>query len=347
MSLVIIFSSFLISIPKASAVSVIDQEYYKSGDGSLAVKSHVMTTQTFRPGQPSLDKVAVNLRNTSGTANIVISKFNGVDWDPLTYINGQAIVDGWNTFDFADLEVTVGGRYSIRLDASTYDTQWYYGTGNPYVNGYAIWDQWVDQPDSDFHFRTYGYGPEVPAEQPAANTPPSTTTSTAANSTSTTGLSATPKTTVSKNIAAPGNPLVTYDDINKAAFFSWKASTTTGVEGYIISRSEDGTTYADLGAVAKDITSYSDKNVTAEKTYHYQVKAYKGTLSSPASTAVSLTIPAAPTENSANENNAKTGFFTRDNIILFGGGLLALILAIILGILVYKRRKRNVSSRVV
>ena len=155
-------------IEKSKAVvGVIDQEYYKAGDSALEVKANFLTTQSFRPNQPKLDKISLNLRNTAGTINCGVSKYNGNDWDPVAFINDQVAVNGWNTFDFNDFDVTVGARYKIWLESTSDLTKWYYGSGNPYPNGTAAWGQFgVSQPDIDFQFRTYGYGPEVPAVVP-------------------------------------------------------------------------------------------------------------------------------------------------------------------------------------
>ena len=155
-----------------ATVGVIDQEYYKSGDSAQLVKANFLTMQSFRPGQPKIDKISVNLRNTAGTINCGVSKYNGNDWDPVIFINDQVAVNGWNIFDFNDFDVTVGGRYRIWIEASSDLTKWYYGTGNPYANGTAVWGQFSEsQADLDFHFRTYGYGPAVP--EPTVSASPS------------------------------------------------------------------------------------------------------------------------------------------------------------------------------
>lgn len=219
LSLVIVLTSFLVLAPKAMAASAIDQEYSKSGDASLAIKSHPLTLQSFRPTKPKLDKVSVNLTNTAGTVNLGVSKYNGSDWDPVTYMNDKVVTDGWNTFDFADIDVTIDGRYRIWLDASMSDTQWYYGSGNPYSRGSAYWDQYTSYPDNDFQFRTYGYSTDIPiiivtptVEPTVEKTPdvvvtaslnPSTTTTTTDTNTSsvTTGETASPDSVVSPGLS--------------------------------------------------------------------------------------------------------------------------------------------------
>jgi hypothetical protein len=177
LSLVVVSSCLFTMVPNATATSgVIDQEYYKTGDAVLDIKANIATVQSFRPNQPTLDKVSVNLRNPAGTVGCGVDKYNGNDWDPVKFINGQTAVSGWNTFDFEDFGVTVGGRYRIWLEASSDSTRWYYGSGNPYDRGQASWGQfYTDYPDNDFHFRTYGYGPEVPAVNPTPDATPAPT----------------------------------------------------------------------------------------------------------------------------------------------------------------------------
>ena len=183
--------------------------------------------------------------------------------------------------------------------------------------------------------------PTTPATPATTTTPSTTTPASTTSATTEQKTTAVPKTTTSTSIAAPSNTQAIYDDINKSALLSWKASTTADIEGYIISKSEDGTTFIELGSSSKETISYSDKNVVNGKTYYYQVKAYKGTLASPVSIVASVTTPDAVAELAAVavENPKESGFFTAQNILL----LLILVLAIILGILIYLRKKKNTT----
>lgn len=186
-----------------ATAGVIDQEYYKSGDATQLVKANFLTMQSFRPGQPKLDKISVNLRNTAGTINCGVSKYNGSDWDPVAFINDQVAVNGWNTFDFNDFDVTVGGRYRIWIEASSDLTKWYYGTGNPYPNGTAVWGQASTvQTDLDFQFRTYGYGPAVPEVKVSA-TPSAQVTSSVSSDPEPSSVTTAPAQTMTVASATP------------------------------------------------------------------------------------------------------------------------------------------------
>ena len=247
------------------------------------------------------------------------------------------------------LTLTPGETYYVQVDVleGPHNLYWYYKDGDDcYANGTAYGEGYAAP--WDFLFQTYGstYTPPSTPSTPSDPSAPATTPADApvASTTSVTtdqNITAVPKTTTSTSIAVPANPQVSYDDTNKAALFGWNHSATTDIEGYIISRSEDGTTFTDLGAVNKEITSYSDKNIANGKTYYYHVRAYKGTSASPVSIVASVTTPDAVSELAAVavENPKESGFFTTQNIML----LLVLALAIILGILIYLRKQKNTT----
>lgn len=282
---VAILSLVLMGQGIALAGASIDQEYYKAGDGSLAIKPQAIAVQSFRPSMSNLDKVQINLTNTKGTGSCGYDKYNGSDWDPVKYINNQALVDGWNTFDFEDKDVTVGARYRIWFQASDNDTQWYYGTANPYgpyPNGSASWGPgYTSHPDTDFQFRTWGTNPvEILAE----NTQPTDQGSSA------TGTGGTTTATTTSSIAKPTELRASYDT---AAQLTWKASATSDITGYYVFRSEaSGKNYVKIGQTEKNVLQYADQSGVASTTYYYVVRAYKGTGQSLASNEASLVIPA-------------------------------------------------------
>lgn len=281
-------------VQPVSAGPSVDQEYYNATDGSLAIKSNVVILQSFRPMTYStMHKIDVNLRNASGTVGFVLKKWNGEDWDPIRYINGQPAVNGWNTFDFEDVAVVVGARYCITLEASSYDTQWYYGQlapNGPYPNGFAQYGgNYTDYPERDFHFRTWGTDPvEIVEEQtnPGSDQDPEQTGIYPASTTT----GEVPATTVSTSIAKPSGLTATYSD---GVALTWKASTTADVDGYIVFRSETkGKGYTKLTNVAKTKLDYTDKTAAASKTYYYVVRATKGVEQSASSNEATITIPA-------------------------------------------------------
>lgn len=247
--LAVFFGLVVLLTPNQSVLAtagVIDQEYYKSGDAAQLVKANFLTMQSFRPGQPKLDKISVNLRNTAGTINGGISKYNGSDWDPVAFINDQVAVNGWNTFDFNDFDVTVGGRYRIWIEASSDLTKWYYGTGNPYTNGTAVWGQAsTSQTDLDFQFRTYGYGPAVP-EAKVSTSPSAQVTSSAPSDSQSSNATTTPVQTTVTASATPVSDSVNIADVADTANDKDKAVSSNTPLGQTIEDSAIKNTQLDI-----------------------------------------------------------------------------------------------------
>ncbi len=340
----------------AKAVSSTDQECSLVGtDYDLISSGTTPREQSFIPTQNRLEMVHTWL-NGPGFAGdqdvkvtILDSAKNSVGYSVYspTFTTEEPQI---RTAEFNPaLVLTPGQIYYIQVDVldGPHNLYWYRSSGECYNRGNAT-TEGAAQP-WDFLFQTYGFTYTEPESQPTpqpASTPAdsvssSSTSSSSSNATGQTATATAPKTTTSASIAVPSDPQAAYDDINKSAFFSWKASATADVEGYIISRSEDGTTFTDLGAVSKDITSYSDKNVTEGKTYYYQVKAYKGTVASPVSVIVSVAIPkntAATATDIKTEGIKEESFFTTRNILFLSAGIIVLALT---GTLIYLRRKNK------
>jgi hypothetical protein len=73
---------------------------------------------------------------------------------------------------------------------------------------------------------------------------------------------------------------------------TWTASTTTGVTGYNVYRSQTtGGPYTKLTATAVTGTTYTDSTVTAGTTYYYVATALVGSSESGYSTQASATVP--------------------------------------------------------
>lgn len=347
--------------PVVNAASSADQQCVLVGsDYDLISPATTPREQSFIPTQNRLEMVHTWLNGPgfTGDQSVVVNILNssktliGSNTYSPTFSTEEPQI---RTAEFSPALTLIPGQiYYIQIDVldGPNNLYWYRSIGDCYADGTA-YGEGVAYP-WDFLFQTYGSAYTEPSNPstPSTTTPSNTSTSSTTpsnTSATTTGQTTTaaPKTTTSTSVAVPSNPQAAYDDINKSAFFSWKASTTADIEGYIISRSEDGTTFTDLGAVSKEITSYSDKNIANGKTYYYQVKAYKGTLASPASVVVSVAIPEAVTQTAADlkaEDTKKDGFFTTQNILLLSAGLLILVLAIIL-VTQFYLRKKNMSLR--
>jgi len=287
----ILFSLLLIpviclfwTVAKTKADSEVDQQNI-TGTGALAINSHPVSSQSFRPAKSKFDKAAINIMNPAGTLNCIIEIYNGEDWDPIKYINSQAAVDGWNTFDFADFDLTVDARYRIVIDASDVHPLWYYSEANPYPNGYAYSSAWPDDYTKDFQFKTYGYDPgsgEQPGED-SGNQSPDTTGTTGSGET---------LGTATTSIAKPLELTAAYFEADRGVKLAWKASTTADIDGYKIFRSESSDKgYTKIKETKKDKLDYIDQDIAANKTYYYQLRAYKGDQQSYSSNTASAKIP--------------------------------------------------------
>jgi hypothetical protein len=49
--------------------------------------------------------------------------------------------------------------------------------------------------------------------------------------------------------------------------------------GYIIERSTNGTTFAEVASVGANVRAYSNVKLSANTAYYYRVRAYKGAIS--------------------------------------------------------------------
>jgi hypothetical protein len=262
----------------ALAASEVDQSNITStSDGSLVIYNHQRIAQTFRPSKSKLDKVAVHIYLAAGTLDVTIMKDPGeANESIVATVMGQTIVEGWNEFDFADIDITVGGRYGIYLFTANPQPAWYY-TGNNYANGFAIASSTNDF-TKDFGFKTYGYDPEG-----------ATTTTTASGTTTTTALTQTgvdtsanvgaaPAATTSASIKAPTSIKAENSPVNNkpAVKITWKASTTSDIDGYKVFRKEGKGSYKQVAQTKKTVSQFIDEKVKEETEYTYMVRTYKG-----------------------------------------------------------------------
>lgn len=284
-SLAIVLSGLLVAAPKATAASVIDQQY-TAGTGSVPIDSYLgRFAQTFMPTKTKLDKVQIELTGVVGSKSATVSiRHNvvGVGWDVgnVATVPNQTITNGWNTFDFEDITTTVSETetYGIWVVSNDNGPQWKYTSGpSTYDRGYAIW-QSQDKVDWDFNFKTYGYSP--------ASTPADQTTATG-----TIGTGEALGTTTT-SIVKPSNLTAAFSDESKGVKLAWKASTTTDIDGYKIFRSESADKgFTKLAAVPKEKVEYLDQDFVAGKTYYYQVRAYKGDAQSVSTNTASAVVP--------------------------------------------------------
>jgi len=283
------------------AGAAIDEEHTAGGSSTVINQSLGRFAQSFKLHYTRLDKVEIELSNVGAgqTLTVQIRHKSGTFWDEgnVAIISNQAVGDGWNTFDFPDIAVLTGEKdsYGIWVTCTTNNVQWKYKEPGAYDRGFAIW-QSSDEVNMDWNFKAWGYDPtEIIEEQnnPGSDQDPEQTGATTSTSTSTSTSIATgeaPATTVSTSIVKPSDLTATY---TTSANLTWKASTTTDIDGYVVFRSETkGKSYTKIGQTTKTVLTYTDATAEASKTYYYVVRAYKGTSQSASSNEASLAIPA-------------------------------------------------------
>ncbi|OGD62328.1 hypothetical protein A2215_03795 [Candidatus Berkelbacteria bacterium RIFOXYA2_FULL_43_10] len=289
--------TFMLAVQSTSAVtSEVDQQH-TAGAGSVAIFSGFgRFAQSFKPTKTKLDKVQIELANVPGGATLSVA-IRRKDW--TTWIEGnvatvpnQAIVNGWNTFDFEDITllVTDTDSYGIWVTCPDADTQWKYKAGpSEYDRGFAIW-QSNDMVDWDYNFKSWGYEPASGDDStPDGDSTPATTTDNIA------ATGEAPASATSASIAKPTNLTATYFDQadSKGVKLAWTASKTSDIDGYKVFRSDkEKSGYGKIGEVKKNVVEYLDENVVAATAYYYQVRAIKGSEQSASSNTASVTTPA-------------------------------------------------------
>lgn len=354
----IMLSLFLGATPALAGPSV-DQSNTTGGD-SISIKDEFVARQAFRPAMSTLTHVKVNLSQASGTINCIVSKYNGTDWDPLMFINDQVAAAGWNTFDFPDTAMTVGGRYRIELAADNSFTRWFYGTQatdpDLYSRGYATWGLTaeltpINHLDSDFQFQTWGTDPvDIVEEQtnPGSNQDPEQTGEAVTSTTTPTASAGTsPSATTSATINPPTELAAAYTDMGK---LSWKASTSTLISGYVIFRSETaGADYLEIGKSDKAVLEFDDTTTEPGKTYYYVVRSYTSSAQSANSNEATLTIPGETelpllVESTETAANTETGVAKALASWFWYLVVLLILLVLLLAFLIVRRKRHQKLS---
>src|SRR5262249_51619962 len=89
--------------------------------------------------------------------------------------------------------------------------------------------------------------------------------------------------------AAPTNLICSASSTQ--ASLSWQES-STGITGFIIQRSTNGTSWSQVATVGGTVTSYQDNTVRKKTTYYYRICAVSSVGNSAWSASVTLTTPA-------------------------------------------------------
>lgn len=347
--------------PSAQAELTLDQECSQAPiDYELISSETTPREQSFIPTQNRLEMVHtwINGPGFAGDQDVKISILNSARQSIGSVVYSPSFENADPQIRTAEfnpaLTLIPGQTYYIQLDVlyGANNIYWFYANQSCYANGTAYGESIGDPVESawDFMFQTYGYTYTAPSANttPTDNTPATSTAAPAPDSTP--GVSI-PKTTTSSSIKPPTNLNAVYDKEKSLIVLNWTASSTSDIDGYIISRSEDNSVFSDLGIVNKNTLSYSDMAIVTEKSYFYKVRAYKATLSSTTTDSISVAVPAteiARDENavdlSSNSTNQqpKESFFSTQNIIIIIG-LVLVVLLTTLEVLLLKARKKGVK----
>lgn len=306
-----LFTALLIAVifnvQPAQAGPSVNQRFTLGTEG-LTLDTDPVVAQSFTPSVSGLSYVMLQLGNVGvgDKVSVAIRKKSITGWGGrLAYVADQVPVDGWNTFDFSDITVTVNEVYGIFVSASGTNpsTKWIFSSSNgTYLNGNMVVNSssdpsnpnYIDMNSSDLNFKTYGTSPvEMVEEQtnPGSDQTPEQTGAIDTPTTPTTSGQA-PATTIETSIKVPtqleaqnltgASPL--------AVKLTWTKSASTDITGYIIFRSTVATTdFSEIGRVSSSIAEYIDSTVTANTKYYFFVRAYKDDKQSVSTSTVDIT----------------------------------------------------------
>jgi len=279
-----------ISPKKSRAASTKDQSCANVNETFyMVIGNNPPEQQSFVPTQNRLTDIVLKLGGFNFNGDATVAILSGESEIAVKTITFATSTPTYRTFTFATpVTLTPGATYKIWIDhnRSASPLYWYYNSDpNCYPNGSAFWKG--EARSADFDFATYGYSVSEPSGPPSGDqTGDQETTG------GTTGTDETLGTTTA-SIAKPTNLTAAYSESDHGVKLSWKASTTTDIDGYKIFRSENKDKgFTKAGEVKKDKVEYLDQDIAAAKTYYYQVRAYKGSEQSYSSNTASATIPA-------------------------------------------------------
>ena len=276
-----------ISPKKSRAASTKDQSCANVNETFyMVIGNNPPEQQSFVPTQNRLTDIVLKLGGFNFNGDATVAILSGESEIAVKTITFATSTPTYRTFTFATpVTLTPGATYKIWIDhnRSASPLYWYHNTdSNCYPNGSAFWNGSAQIPD--FDFATWGCSvsePENPPSSPADQP----------DNQGTTGTGETLGTPTSA-IVKPLELTAAYSEADRGVKLAWRASTTADIDGYKIFRSEDkNKDYTRIKETKKDKLDCIDQDITASKTYYYQVRAYKGNEQSYSSNTASATIP--------------------------------------------------------
>ncbi|MEM2583154.1 MAG: C1 family peptidase [Candidatus Thermoplasmatota archaeon] len=143
---------------------IIDQSQ-QTYSGEVSIYGTIKYAQSFIPSLSKITKVELYIRKQGLPASLTFSIRESLTGANIVTVVKQASEIpsslSWITFDFNDINVTVGKTYYIVLETSGGSSsncyKWGYGSNNPYANGSAwVYIRTWSQLNVDMCFREYG-----------------------------------------------------------------------------------------------------------------------------------------------------------------------------------------------
>ena len=131
--------------------------------------------------------------------------------------------------------------------------------------------------------------PPPPTTTTTTLPPTTTTTTTTLPSTTTTTTTTTPPTAPVPIPPAPTGLTASSPRLSRRVNLRW-TDTSSRETGFRIERSANGTTFGQIATVGRNVTTYSNTNLTAGTRYWYRVRAYNSTGTSPPSNVVNIRV---------------------------------------------------------
>jgi len=144
----------------------IDQEQTLEAGAGLNINYGQYVAQSFKPSVPRLSKVYLKLFKYNGVPTYDLEFYvrEGLSSSNLVTVTktGSEVINGWNEFEFPDLQVQVEQTYYLVCEGDGGQGSnpiycWYYSDTNPYNRGMVhifSYGSWHSVPDSDCCFQT-------------------------------------------------------------------------------------------------------------------------------------------------------------------------------------------------
>lgn len=297
LSALLVACSGLFFVPHSKAETSTQDQYCAPGvetSYDMLGAGGIVRSQTFEPSLNRLTEVYIKIGGLNLTGGTPITlKLYGPGFDGPEMANKTILptmdTPSYRSWVFSSpVTVTPGTTYKLVLSTTgPGSVYWYYGEGDQNCDGknrtYAFRDS--NRMTWDWNYKTLGYN-VVDSTGGTSQTETGDAVTTTATTSETLG-------TTTTSIVKPTTLTVAYSDTDRGIKLTWKASTTTDIDGYKVFRYEgDVKTPVKIASTAKDKLEYLDTDVVAGKTYSYQIRAYKADTQSVSSNIATATVPA-------------------------------------------------------